>query len=190
MEGSIVGKNATIHAGSVVGGDGFGFHPTDHGIEKMTQRGHVVIEEHVEMGPLATVDRATFDSTRIGRGSKLDSHVHIGHNVQIGENSILCGQVGISGSAHIGKNFIAAGKAGVTPGIHISDNVTLGAKTGVIKNIERSGNYMGFPAQPSFQWRQMVALLKRLPATYKTLTKIQNILTLISEKVFNQKEHH
>ncbi len=136
--------------------------------------GKVVIEDDVEVGSLSNIDRATLGETRIGRSTKIDSLVQIGHNNQIGPESILCSQTGIAGSCTIGKRFIAAGQAGVGPGIRIPDRVTLGARTGVAQDIEKSAtSYHGFPEREAGQWRREMLALRRLPDVLKRLKTLE-----------------
>lgn len=183
MADTIVGKHVTIHSGAVLGGDGFGFVPSKEGIKKVPQTGNVVIEDHVEVGPLATIDRATFDTTTIKRGTKLDSQVHIGHNVEIGENSMLCGQVGIAGSVQIGRNFIAAGQAGVGHGLQVGDNITLASKTGITKNTTEPGIYGGMPASNIHDWRKQIVLLRKLPSLLKTIQELKEKVNSLEKKI-------
>lgn len=163
MKDCVIGEQVTIHANTVIGAEGFGFIPSRDGLHKVPQRGNVRIDDGVEIGPVCTIDCATFDSTHIETNAKLDSHVHVGHNVQVGESSLLCGQVGIAGSAKIGANSILAGHAGVSPGVELGKGVRLGAKTAAIKNLPDAGDYLGMPPTPARQWARQQALLSRLP---------------------------
>src|SRR5262249_7111068 len=123
-DGVSLGARCIVHAGTVIGADGFGFDPVlgPHGIErwdKVPQGGTVAIEDDVEIGANCTIDRGRFAATRIGRGSKLDNLVHVGHNVQVGEHVLLIAQVGIAGSTTIGRGAVIAGQAGVGPQLEI-----------------------------------------------------------------------
>lgn len=173
MDGCNIGKDCLIHPGTVIGADGFGFTPTGTENIKVPQTGHVVIEDNVEMGALCTIDRAAFDKTLIGRESKLDSQVHVAHNVEIGELSLLAGQTGIAGSAKIGKNFMCSGQIAVGPGIEIGDNVALGPRTGVIKPITEKGEYMGLPAVKKMDWIKEVRGLQKIPELMKRLRELE-----------------
>ena len=173
MDNCIIGKDCLIHPGTVIGADGFGFTPTGKENIKVPQKGHVVIEDDVEMGALCTVDRAAFDKTLIGRESKLDSQVHVAHNVEIGELSLLAGQTGIAGSAKIGKNFMCSGQIAVGPGIEIGDHVALGPRTGVIKPITEKGEYMGLPAVKKIDWIKEVRGLQKIPELMKRLRELE-----------------
>ena len=171
-----IGAHTIIHSGAVIGSDGFGFEPSHEKIEKFMQIGSVQIGKNVEVGALCTIDRATFKKTKVGDGCKLDSQVHIGHNVDLGENSMLCGQVGLAGSSKIGKRFIAAGQVGIGPGLKIADHVTIGPKSGVIKSIEEKGDYIGMPAIQASIWRRQVLFLKKLPDIFKNIKLIQKLI--------------
>tara|TARA_A100001015_G_C14988297_1_gene712583 strand:- start:861 stop:1889 length:1029 start_codon:yes stop_codon:yes gene_type:complete len=173
LEECEIGDNTILQGGAVVGGDGFGFAPSKTGIRKVPQQGKVVIEEDVEVGACTTIDRATFDVTRIGKGSKIDAHVHVAHNVKLGAHSILCGMVGISGSCNIGENFIAAGQAGITQGLNIAPKVTLAAKTAVTKDITDSGTYGGMPAKPIKQWAKESIGTKKIPDLLKRIAALE-----------------
>lgn len=176
MDGVEVGANTIIHPGAVIGSDGFGFEPSQKKIEKFVHTGSVNIGTNVEVGALCTIDRATFSKTKVGDGCKLDSQVHIGHNVNLGENSMLCGQVGIAGSSNIGKRFVAAGQTAIGPGLEITDNVIVGPKSGVTKSLKEPGEYIGMPVLPANTWRRQVALLKKIPEMFKRLRVIENLL--------------
>jgi UDP-3-O-[3-hydroxymyristoyl] glucosamine N-acyltransferase len=171
-----IGAGAIIHGGAVLGGDGFGFAPARERLEKIPQTGKVVIEKDVEIGSLTSIDRATFDETLIKQGSKLDSHVHVGHNVEVGEESMLCAMVGIAGSTTIGKRFIGAGQAAIGPGLTLGENIVVGGKAGVVNNLSEAGEYHGMPAIPAQEWRRQAILLRRLPEMYKTIQRLEKAL--------------
>lgn len=187
MSDCSIGNNAIIHAGTVIGGDGFGFAPGPKGIEKIPQTGRVLIEDDVEIGALCTIDRATFDKTHLKQGVKLDSHVHVGHNVEVGEHSMLCAQVGIAGSTTIGKRFIGAGQAGVGPGLDIGNGIILGAKCGMVTPQSTPGEYHGMPAIPAKEWLKQVALLKRLPELTQTVRRLAKEIEEIKQA---EKKNH
>jgi UDP-3-O-[3-hydroxymyristoyl] glucosamine N-acyltransferase len=184
MDGTTVGKQVVIHGGAVIGADGFGFLPDKDGtILKIPQKGTVELEDLVEIGPLVTIDRATFNKTLIKRGTKLDSQVHVGHNVQIGENSMLCGQVGIAGSSKIGKNFIAAGQVGIASGVEIADNVTLGGKTGVTRSITAAGQYLGMPAVNTVSWHKQSIAVQKLPELVKKVAELEAQMARLQQQL-------
>ncbi|MFK7872209.1 MAG: UDP-3-O-(3-hydroxymyristoyl)glucosamine N-acyltransferase [Oligoflexales bacterium] len=183
MNDTQIGDNVIIHAGAILGADGFGFAKDENGLIKIPQNGHVVIEDHVEIGPGCTIDRATFHETRIGYGTKLDSQVHVAHNVQIGKHGILCGQTGIAGSTKIGDHFTAAGQTAIGQGIQITNQVTLGPRTGATKSIPHSGDYMGMPYTSSKQWMKQAIAIQKLP---ELLQKIQKL----EQKIQKLEGHH
>ena len=157
-----VGKDCILHAGVVIGSDGFGFEPDAQGVnQKIPQIGNVIIEDDVEVGANTTIDRAMMGSTIIRKNAKLDNLIQIGHNVEVGESTFLCAQVGIAGSSKIGKHCVLAGQVGVAGHIEITDNCIFGAQTGVPNNIKKPGTYMGYPAIDASIWRRAVVRFKQ-----------------------------
>ena len=131
----ILGDRVEVHAGTVLGGDGFGYRLVDGRHVKIPQTGRVEVGDDVEIGANCTIDRATFEATRIGEGTKIDNLVMIGHNNQIGRHNLLCGQVGIAGSCKTGDYVVMAGQAGIKDKTEIGDRVIVGAQAGVHRNI-------------------------------------------------------
>jgi UDP-3-O-[3-hydroxymyristoyl] glucosamine N-acyltransferase len=168
-----------IHAGTVIGSDGFGFAPDGKKYYKIPHIGRVQIDDDVEIGAGNTIDRATFGKTWIKSGVKTDNLVHIAHNVTVGENSILVAQVGISGSVTIGKNAILAGQAGVVGHLNIGDNVTIGAQAGVAQSVSGDEIVSGSPAIPHRLWLRVQKILPRLPDLKKKLQEIEKRLDKI-----------
>ena len=169
-----IGSQCILHAGVVIGADGFGFEPDAQGVnQKIPQIGNVVVEDDVEIGANTTVDRAMMGSTIIHRNVKIDNLVQIAHNVEIGESTFICAQVGIAGSSKIGKHCVLAGQVGVAGHIEIADNTIFGAQTGVAGNIKKSGIYMGCPAIDAASWRRAVVGFKNLPQIMKRLDEIE-----------------
>ena len=163
-EGTRIGQACILHAGSVVGSDGFGFAPTEDGTyKKIPQVGNVILEDEVEIGANATIDRATMGSTIIHRGTKLDNLVQIAHNVEVGENTVMAALTGISGSTKIGKNCRFAGQVGVVGHITIGDRVNLGGMTGVSNNIKSDKTVLGAPAMDIAQAAKVMAIYRNLP---------------------------
>ena len=157
-----VGANCILHAGVVVGSDGFGFEPDAQGVnQKIPQIGNAIIEDDVEIGANTTVDRAMMGSTIVRKNAKIDNLVQIAHNVEVGESTFLCAQVGIAGSTKIGAHCILAGQVGVAGHIEIADNCIFGAQTGVAGNIKKAGTYMGSPAIDAGVWRRAVVRFKQ-----------------------------
>jgi len=159
---SILGSNIKIHNGVRIGQDGFGYAENIKGHLKMPQLGRVIIEDNVEVGANTTIDRGTGPDTIIGRGSKLDNLVQIGHNVIIGKNCIIVAQTGISGSTVFGNNIIVGGQVGIAGHLKIGNNVKIAAKSGVMKNIDNNGVVGGIPAVPIKNWHRQTIVLKKL----------------------------
>jgi UDP-3-O-[3-hydroxymyristoyl] glucosamine N-acyltransferase len=143
-----LGSRCVIHAGCVLGSDGHGFDPRPEGWVKIPQYGTVVVEDDVEIGANTTIDRARFGVTRIGRGTKIDNLVHIGHNVVIGPNSMIIAQVGISGSTRLGRGVVIGGQTGINGHLELGDGVRVGGNSGVLENLPAGSQVWGFPARP------------------------------------------
>ncbi len=159
-----IGKDCILHAGVVIGGDGFGFEPDANGVnQKLPQIGNVIIEDDVEIGANSTVDRAMMGSTIIKKNAKIDNLVQVAHNVVVGESCFLCAQVGIAGSTTIGDHCVFAGQVGVNGHIEIADHCVFGAKAGVHSNPRKPGFYQGAPAFDALAWRKCTAGFKQLP---------------------------
>jgi len=169
-----VGADCILHAGVVVGSDGFGFEPDAQGVnQKIPQIGNVIIEDDVEIGANTTIDRAMMGSTIIHRNVKIDNLVQIAHNVKVGESTFLCAQVGIAGSSKIGKHCILTGQVGVAGHIEIADNCIFGAQSGVPNSVRKPGMYQGYPAIDAGNWRRAVVGFKQLPDILKRLNELE-----------------
>jgi UDP-3-O-[3-hydroxymyristoyl] glucosamine N-acyltransferase len=168
-DGVTLGDRVEIHAGTVIGGDGFGYRMVDGRHVKVPQTGRVEIGDDVEIGANCTVDRATFEATRIGEGSKIDNLVMIGHNNQIGRHNLLCGQVGIAGSCKTGDYVVMAGQAGIKDQTEIGDRVVIGAQAGVHRNVPAQQQVLGSPAIPVREQRRLFQMIARLPEMYRQL---------------------
>ena len=164
-EGCRVGKRCVLHAGAVVGSDGFGHAPDAEGhYHKIPQIGNVVIEDDVELGANATIDRATMGSTIIRRGVKIDNLVQVAHNVEIGEDTVIAAQTGIAGSTKIGKCCMFGGQVGVAGHIMVADGSIFGGKSGVTSNIKEPNKvWQGYPVMPIMGFRKLNVLQKQLP---------------------------
>ena len=170
----VVGQDCILHAGVVVGSDGFGFEPDAKGVnQKLPQIGNVVIEDDVEIGANTTVDRAMMGSTVIRRNAKIDNLVQVAHNVEVGESTFLCSQVGIAGSTKIGGHCILAGQVGVAGHIEVADNCVFGAQTGVAGSVRKAGMYQGSPAIDAMNWRRSSVGFKQLPDIMKRLQELE-----------------
>ncbi len=158
-----ISTNSTVHHGSVLGSDGFGFAPTDNGYVKVEQLGGLKIGKNVEIGANCTIDRGALDDTEIHDGVILDNLIHIAHNVVLGMHSAIAASCAIAGSTKIGKNFQMGGLSGVLGHLEICDNVTVGAHTLITKNIKKPGNYVGImPAQDQKDWAKSSVFIKKL----------------------------
>jgi UDP-3-O-[3-hydroxymyristoyl] glucosamine N-acyltransferase len=167
-----VGNRVIIHSGSVIGSDGFGYVFDGGRYHKIPQVGRVMIEDDVEIGSNTSIDRATTGNTIIGKGTKIDNLVQVGHNVKIGSNSILCGQVGVAGSSELGDYVTVAGQVGISDHIKIDSEARIGAQSGVISNLKK-GTYSGYPAILHRDWLKAQAIFSRLPGLYKKIKELE-----------------
>ena len=181
----IIGKNVTIHAGTVIGSDGFGFAPQADGtFKKVPQIGNVIIEDGVEIGANATIDRATIGSTLIKAGAKLDNLLQIAHNVEVGNNSVIAAQTGISGSTKIGNNVMIGGQVGIVGHLQIADGAKINAQSGVSKSIKIPNSSV--TGSPAFDYtaalRSQVAA-RNLPELEKKVAALEKLVAgLTAEK--------
>jgi UDP-3-O-[3-hydroxymyristoyl] glucosamine N-acyltransferase len=180
---TVVGQRCIIHAGAVIGADGFGFAPQADGhYEKIPQVGNVMIDDDVEIGANTTIDRSTMGSTRIHKGVKLDNLVHLAHNVEVGENTAMAAQVGVSGSTHLGKNCVVGGQSGFVGHLHIANGSKFGGQCGVMGSIkEENQEFMGTPIQPLRQYlisnarfRHIDEMARKLEALEKELAELKS----------------
>lgn len=162
-----LGANCTIHSGAVIGAEGFGFVPTATGWFKMEQAGYTVLEDGVEIGCNSTIDRPAVGETRIGRDTKLDNLVHIGHGCQIGSNCALAAQVGLAGGVKVGNGVLLAGQVGVANQVTIGDRAIASSKTGIHSNVEPGEIVSGYPAVSHKLWLKTAAIVNRLPEMYQ-----------------------
>ncbi len=181
-----IGNRVIIHSGTVIGSDGFGFATVKGVHHRIPQIGTVVIEDDVEIGANVTIDRARFDKTIIGRGTKIDNLVQIAHNVVIGENSIIVAQAGISGSTIIGKGVILAGQAGVVGHISIGDGSIVGAQSGVTKSVPPGTVVLGSPARPISITKRIIASIPSLPDMKKTVERLIRRVQELEEKLSSE----
>jgi UDP-3-O-[3-hydroxymyristoyl] glucosamine N-acyltransferase len=173
-EGSRIGSRVTLQNGVVIGADGFGFaKKADGRWYKILQTGVTIIEDDVEIQANSTVDRATIGETRIGRGTKIDNLVQVGHASQVGEDCVLCGQVALAGSTTIGNKCILAGQVGVVGHLSIGDGAVVGAGSGVPSDVPAGAFYSGSPAMPHKDWLKAMAVIPRLPEMQKTVRALQ-----------------
>ncbi len=161
--GMVIGNNVIIHANAVIGADGFGFAPLEDGTwKKIEHTGNVIIEDDVEIGANACVDKSQMGSTVIRRGTKIDDLCMIAHNVEVGPNTVMAAQTGVAGSTRIGEHCIIAGQVGIAGHITIADNTTFGAQAGVLGSIKEEGKvFMGTPAIPYKDYLRSYAVFKK-----------------------------
>ena len=177
-----IGNRVRIHAGTVIGSDGFGY-VQDNGIHrKVPQIGNVIIREDVEIGSNVCIDRGALGPTIIGEGTKIDNLVQIGHNVTIGEHCLVISQVGVAGSTKIGNYVILAGQAGLAGHLKIGNRVTISAQSGVMTNIPEGEKWLGSPAQPDRQAKRQMIAIQHLPDLLKRVAELERKLGEDSEQ--------
>ena len=161
--GTQIGEECIVHAGTVIGCDGFGFAHTKKGEHvKIYQNGNVMIEDAVEIGANCAIDRAVFGTTYIRKGTKLDNLIQVAHNCDIGEHTLMAAQVGLAGSTTLGRNVIMGGQSATAGHLEVGAFTTIAGKGGVTKSLEGGKIYAGFPAIEIRAWRKMQAVLMRL----------------------------
>ncbi|MCS6777437.1 MAG: UDP-3-O-(3-hydroxymyristoyl)glucosamine N-acyltransferase [Chloroherpetonaceae bacterium] len=171
--GVTVGKRCLLHAGCVIGADGFGFIPVGETLRKVPQQGTVIIDDDVEIGASTCIDRAKTGATRIGPGTKIDNLVHVGHNVHIGASCIIIAQVGIAGSVEIGNGVILAGQAGIKDHVKIGDGARIAAQGGVFGDVPPGATYSGYPARPHAQKLREHAATAQLPEYLRRIRALE-----------------
>jgi UDP-3-O-[3-hydroxymyristoyl] glucosamine N-acyltransferase len=172
-ERSQIGADCVIQCGAVIGGEGFGFVPVREGWFKMHQSGHVILEDGVEVGCNSTIDRPAVGTTHIGRNTKIDNLVQIGHDVHIGPDCAIASQVGLAGGVRLGRRVILAGQVGVSNRVKVGDGVTVTSKSGVHADVGSGETVSGFPAIPHRSWLRAATLFGRLPEMKKTLQRLE-----------------
>ena len=173
-ERSLIGDRVIIHNNTVVGCDGFGYAKDEKARWlKIPQTGRVVIEDDVEIGAGTTIDRASVGETRIGRGTKIDNLVQIGHSCTVGEDSLLCAQVGLAGSSHVGSRVILAGQAGVAGHLTIGDDAVLTAKSATSHDVPPGKMISGIPAFDNREWLRSTAAFRRLGDMHKKIRELE-----------------
>lgn len=176
-----IGNRVTIHAGSVIGSDGFGY-VRDEGIHrKVPQIGNVIIHDDVEIGANVTIDRGALGSTIIGKGTKIDNLVQIGHNVVIGEHCIIVSQVGVAGSTKLGSYVTLAGQAGIAGHLKIGDGATVAAQSGVMNDIPAGEKWLGTPALPGQQTKRIYIGWQRLPELMQRVNELERQLEALKK---------
>jgi len=183
MGGLSLGNNVILQPGVVLGGDGYGYAQTAAGHMKIPQIGTVVVEDNVEIGSNSAIDRAALDNTRIGRGTKIDNLVQIGHNVQVGEHCLLIGQVGVGGSSRIGNGVILAGQVGVADNVKIGDGAMIAAQSGIAGEVAPGSRMAGSPIMPASTFMKAAGVcFPKLPELFKRVKKLEKELEALQRE--------
>jgi UDP-3-O-[3-hydroxymyristoyl] glucosamine N-acyltransferase len=179
----IIGNGCIIHAGSVIGSDGFGFAPqSDNEFMKIPQLGNVVLEDNVEIGANVTIDRATMGSTFIRKGVKLDNLIQVGHNVEIGENTVMAAQTGIAGSSKVGRNCMFGGQVGIAGHLTVGDGSRIGAQAGILGNIKEGSTIIGSPSLDHKQFLKAYTVFRKLPELKSQVDNIEKEIKALKNK--------
>ena len=178
-ENCVLGDRVILQPGCVIGGDGFGYITANGKHTKVLQIGNVVLSDDVEVGCNSCIDRATVDSTIVGKGTKIDNLVHLGHNDIIGENCIIVAHVGISGSVTVGNNCTFGGQAATAGHLKIGNNCTFAGRTGIISDVGDNVVMAGFPAQSHVEWLRMMANQRKLGDLVKKVRKLEKQLAAL-----------
>jgi UDP-3-O-[3-hydroxymyristoyl] glucosamine N-acyltransferase len=187
-DGVSIGSRVILHAGVCIGADGFGYVRHELGYQKFPQVGTVVIEDDVEIGAHTCIDRAALGRTRIGRGTKLDNMVHVGHNCDIGERVVIAAQTGISGSVVIEDDAVIGGQVGFGDHTRVQKGAIIGSKAGILPGkIVRPGVWWGIPVQPLDQYKRMNAHMNRLPQMREELKRLQEEVAELRKRLEPQK---
>lgn len=182
--GCRLGNNVTIHSGSVIGADGFGFAPTPEGYDKIPQIGIVTIEDNVEIGANTCVDRSTMGSTTIKKGVKLDNLIQVAHNVEIGANTVMASQCGIAGSTKVGEWCMFGGQVGMAGHISIASHTNVGAQAGITGSVRKEGTtIIGSPAWDAKGFMKSAAIFRRLPDMYQQIDELKKEIAMLKQQV-------
>ena len=172
-----MGRHVIVHAGTVIGADGFGYTLDEKGCHyKINQFGRVVIEDFVEIGANSCIDRAAMDTTLIKAGTKIDNLVQVAHNCTVGNHSILVAQVGLAGSCRLGHHVVLAGQVGLADHVTLGDQVTVTAKSGTFRDHEDNAVLSGWPAVPTGTWKRYIATLPKLPDLARKVKELESRL--------------
>ncbi|HMH42275.1 MAG TPA: UDP-3-O-(3-hydroxymyristoyl)glucosamine N-acyltransferase [Pyrinomonadaceae bacterium] len=188
-DGMTIGDRVILHAGVVIGADGFGYVRGDMGHHKFPQIGTVVVEDDVELGANTTVDRGALGRTRIGKGTKLDNMVHVGHNCDIGERVVIAAQTGISGTVTIEDDCVIGGQVGFGDHILVQSGAVIGSKAGVLPGkIVRPGVWWGIPIQPLDEYKRLNAHISRLPHVREQIKDLSERIKILERQLPNSDE--
>ncbi|MBR5465927.1 MAG: UDP-3-O-(3-hydroxymyristoyl)glucosamine N-acyltransferase [Bacteroidaceae bacterium] len=179
-----IGQNCILHAGSVIGADGFGFEPSETGYNKIPQIGIVVLEDNVEIGANACVDRAVMGETIIRKGTKIDNLVQIGHNCEVGQHTVMSAQVGVAGSTKIGEWCMFGGQVGIAGHATIANRTMAGAQSGIPNSVKKEGQeLMGTPAIEPRTWWKAQAVIKQLPDMWTSMNRMKKEIEELKAKL-------
>jgi UDP-3-O-[3-hydroxymyristoyl] glucosamine N-acyltransferase len=171
--GSQIGRRVTVHAGSVIGSDGYGYVLDEGRHRKVLQVGHVILHDDVGIGANAAIDRGALGATVIGEGTKIDNLVHVAHNVVIGRHCLIMGQVGFAGSTRLGDYSVVASQSGIAGHLTIGRQAVIGAKSGVMRDIPDGGKVLGIPAAPDRQAKRQMIAVQQLPDLIHRLRELE-----------------
>jgi UDP-3-O-[3-hydroxymyristoyl] glucosamine N-acyltransferase len=177
-----LGHRVTIHAGTVIGSDGFGYVLDEGRHRKVLQLGNVVIHDDVEIGANAAIDRGTLGSTVIGQGTKIDNLVHVAHNVVMGRHCMIMGQVGFAGSTCLGDYVVIASQSGIADHLKLGNQVMVGAKSGVMRDVAEGGRVLGIPAAPDKQAKRQMIAIQQLPELLHRLRDLEKQVQELTAK--------
>lgn len=182
-----IGKKCTLQSGSIIGSDGFGFAPQGDGTyQSIPQLGNVILEDHVDIGANTVIDCATFESTVIKSGVKLDNLIQIAHNVEVGQNTVIAAQAGVSGSTKIGKQCIIGGQAGIVGHLKLGDGTKVQAQSGITKNSKPETAWYGSPALDYSNYVKSYTIFRKLPDVVKRLSDLEEKLLNLPGKKGDQ----
>ena len=168
-----LGHRVTIHAGTVIGSDGFGYVLDEGRHRKMLHLGNVIIHDDVEIGANAAIDRGALGPTVIGQGTKIDNLVHVAHNVSMGRHCLILGQAGLAGSTRLGDYVVVASQSGIADHLNLGNQVVVGAKSGVMRDIPDGGRVLGIPAAPDRQAKRQMIAIQQLPELIRRLRELE-----------------
>jgi UDP-3-O-[3-hydroxymyristoyl] glucosamine N-acyltransferase len=180
--GVVLGRRVVIHPGSVLGADGFGYVFDGEAHRKIPQVGRVVVEDDVEIGANVAIDRATLGETVIGRGTKIDNLVQIGHNVVVGADSVIVAQAGVAGSARLGRRVVLAGQVGIADHVRVGDGAQIGSQAGVHRDVPPGGQQIGTPAMPADPGRRALVALTRLPELLRSVRALDRRVAALESR--------
>ena len=180
-EDCVLGNRVILQSGAVIGGDGFGYITQNGKHSKVLQTGNVVLQDDVEIGCNTCIDRATVDSTIVGKGTKIDNLVHLGHNDVLGENCLVVAHVGISGSVTVGNNVTFAGQVGTVGHITIGNNCVFGGKAGITNNVPDNSVMGGYPAMPMKEWLRQEAYVRKVGDMLKKIKAMEKEIAALKK---------